>query len=89
MAAILTELSPAHLAEMVGNTRSRASSFMKQFRKLGFISYDVGDNLHIQSSRLDFVLHDDNFASVPANSMDLDGSYRQCSRSTFYTSGTT
>ena len=47
LAAILTELSPAHLAEMGGNTRSRVSFFMNQFRKLGFISYDVGDNLHI------------------------------------------
>jgi CRP/FNR family transcriptional regulator, cyclic AMP receptor protein len=53
-------LSQETLAEMVGTTRSRVSFFMNRFRKLGFINYDVGDNLHVHSSLLNVVLHDDN-----------------------------
>jgi hypothetical protein len=51
-------LSQETLAEMVGTTRSRVSFFMNRFRKLGFISYDVGDNLRVRSSLLNVVLHD-------------------------------
>jgi hypothetical protein len=32
---------------------------MNRFRKLGFINYDVGDNLHVHSSLLNIVLQDD------------------------------
>lgn len=53
-------LSQETLAAMVGTTRSRVSFFMNRFRKLGFINYDVGDNLHVHSSLLNVVLHDDN-----------------------------
>jgi CRP/FNR family cyclic AMP-dependent transcriptional regulator len=53
-------LSQETLAEMVGTTRSRVSFFMNRFRKLGFINYDVGDNLHVHSALLNVVLHDDN-----------------------------
>lgn len=53
-------LSQETLAEMVGTTRSRVSFFMNRFRKLGFINYDVGDNLCVHSSLLNVVLHDDN-----------------------------
>jgi CRP/FNR family cyclic AMP-dependent transcriptional regulator len=53
-------LSQENLAEMVGTTRSRVSFFMNRFRKLGFINYDVGDNLRVHSSLLNVVLHDDN-----------------------------
>jgi CRP-like cAMP-binding protein len=53
-------LSQETLAEMVGTTRSRVSFFMNRFRKLGFINYDVGDNLHVHSSLLNVVLRDDN-----------------------------
>jgi CRP/FNR family cyclic AMP-dependent transcriptional regulator len=53
-------LSQETLAEMVGTTRSRVSFFMNRFRKLGFINYDIGDNLHVHSSLLNVVLHDDN-----------------------------
>jgi CRP/FNR family cyclic AMP-dependent transcriptional regulator len=56
-------LSQETLAEMVGTTRSRVSFFMNRFRKLGFIKYDVGDNLHVQSSLLNVVLHDDDGAA--------------------------
>ena len=52
-------LSQETLAEMVGTTRSRVSFFMNRFRKLGFINYDVGDNLHVHSSLLNVVLQDD------------------------------
>lgn len=34
------------LAEMVGTTRSRVNLFMNRFRKLGFISYDGGLEVH-------------------------------------------
>jgi CRP/FNR family transcriptional regulator, cyclic AMP receptor protein len=53
-------LSQETLAEMVGTTRSRVSFFMNRFRKMGFINYDVGDNLHVHSSLLNVVLSDDN-----------------------------
>ena len=52
-------LSQETLAEMVGTTRSRVSFFMNRFRNLGFINYDVGDNLHVHSSLLNVLLHDD------------------------------
>jgi CRP/FNR family transcriptional regulator, cyclic AMP receptor protein len=52
-------LSQETLAEMVGTTRSRVSFFMNRFRKLGFINYDVGDNLHVRSSLLNILLNDD------------------------------
>jgi hypothetical protein len=62
---VVPRLSQETLAEMVGTTRSRVSFFMNRFRKLGFINYDVGDNLHVHSSLLNIVLHDDN-AGLPA-----------------------
>jgi CRP/FNR family cyclic AMP-dependent transcriptional regulator len=52
-------LSQETLAEMVGTTRSRVSFFMNRFRKLGFIKYDLGNNLQVHSSLLNIVLHDD------------------------------
>jgi len=63
-------LSQETLAEMVGTTRSRVCFFMNRFRKLGFINYDVGNNLHVRSSLLNIVLRDDDgesTASVPRN----------------------
>jgi CRP/FNR family cyclic AMP-dependent transcriptional regulator len=59
-------LSQETLAEMVGTTRSRVSFFMNRFRKMGFIKYDVGDNLHVHSSLLNVVLHDDDGATATA-----------------------
>ena len=41
---------------MIGNNRSRGSSWMNQFRKLGFIHYD--GRLQVHSSLLNLVLHD-------------------------------
>jgi len=44
------------LAEMIGSTRPRVSSFMNKFRKLGFISYNGTITVH--RSLLNAVLHD-------------------------------
>jgi CRP/FNR family transcriptional regulator, cyclic AMP receptor protein len=57
-------LSQETLAAMVGTTRSRVSFFMNRFRKLGFINYDVGDNLRVHSSLLNVLLHDDDGITV-------------------------
>ena len=53
---VITKISQETLAEMVGTTRSRVSTFMNKFRKLGFIEYN-GD-LRVHSSLLNVVLHD-------------------------------
>jgi CRP/FNR family transcriptional regulator, cyclic AMP receptor protein len=60
---VVPKLSQETLAEMVGTTRSRVSFFMNRFRKLGFINYQAGDTLHVHSSLLNVVLHDDNGTS--------------------------
>jgi CRP/FNR family transcriptional regulator, cyclic AMP receptor protein len=44
------------LAEMIGTTRSRVSSFMNKFRKLGFISYN--GKVEVHRSLLNAVLHE-------------------------------
>ena len=49
-------ISQTTLAGIVGTTRSRVSSFMNKFRKLGFIDYN-GD-LKVNSSLLNVVLRD-------------------------------
>ena len=59
-------LSQETLAEMVGTTRSRVSFFMNRFRKLGFINYDVGDNLRVHSTLLSVVLNDDDGTTMHA-----------------------
>ena len=41
---------------MIGTTRSRVSSFMNKFRKLGFIKYNRG--LEVHNSLLNVILHD-------------------------------
>jgi len=57
-------LSQETLAEMVGTTRSRVSFFMNRFRKLGFIKYHTGQNIHVHSSLLNVVLHDDDLITT-------------------------
>jgi CRP/FNR family transcriptional regulator, cyclic AMP receptor protein len=52
----IPKVSQETLAEMVGTTRSRVSSFMNKFRKLGFIDYNGG--LEVYSSLLTVVLHE-------------------------------
>ena len=46
------------LATMVGTTRSRVNFFLNKFKRLGFIEYDGGLPLKIDSSLLSVVLHD-------------------------------
>jgi CRP-like cAMP-binding protein len=53
---VLPRMSQETLAEMVGTTRARVSFFMNRFRKLGFIHYNGG--LQVHSSLLNIVLHD-------------------------------
>jgi CRP-like cAMP-binding protein len=52
---VLPKVSHETLAEMVGTTRPRISSFMNKFRKLGFIEYNGGLNVH--SSLINILLH--------------------------------
>jgi CRP/FNR family transcriptional regulator, cyclic AMP receptor protein len=54
---ILAKISQETLADMIGTTRSRVSFFMNKFRKLGFIDYKHGIEVH--SSLLNVVLHDE------------------------------
>jgi CRP/FNR family cyclic AMP-dependent transcriptional regulator len=53
---VVPNISQETLAEMIGTTRSRVSFFMNRFRKLGFIHYNGG--LQVHSSLLNVVLHD-------------------------------
>jgi CRP/FNR family transcriptional regulator, cyclic AMP receptor protein len=53
---VVPKISQETLAEMVGTTRSRISHFMNKFRKLGFVAYNGG--LEVHSSLLHVVLHD-------------------------------
>ena len=53
---VIPKISQETLAEIIGTTRSRVSYFMNRFRKLGFIHYNGG--LEIHSSLLNVVLHD-------------------------------
>jgi CRP/FNR family transcriptional regulator, cyclic AMP receptor protein len=54
---ILAKINQETLADMIGTTRSRVSSFMNKFRKLGFIDYNGGIEVH--NSLLNVVLHDE------------------------------
>jgi CRP/FNR family transcriptional regulator, cyclic AMP receptor protein len=53
---MLPKVSQQMLGEMIGTTRARVSFFMNKFRKLGFISYNGG--LEVHNSLLTVVLHD-------------------------------
>jgi CRP/FNR family cyclic AMP-dependent transcriptional regulator len=53
---LVAKVSQETLAELVGTTRSRVNFFMNKFRKLGFIHYNGG--LQVHSSLLNVVLHD-------------------------------
>ncbi len=53
---VIPKISQETLAEMIGTTRSRVSFFMNRFRKLGFVHYNGG--LQVHSSLLNVVLHD-------------------------------
>jgi CRP-like cAMP-binding protein len=53
---VIAKISQETLAEIVGTTRSRVSFFMNKFRKLGFVNYNGGMQVH--SSLLSVILHD-------------------------------
>ena len=53
---VITKISQETLAEMIGTTRSRVSSFMNKFRKLGFVEYN--GEMKVHSSLLNMVLHE-------------------------------
>lgn len=53
---VIAKISQETLAEMIGTTRARVSFFMNKFRKLGYIKYNGGIEVH--SSLLNAVLHD-------------------------------
>ena len=52
---VIPKISQETLAQMIGTTRSRVSFFMNKFRKLGFIEYNGG--LEVHSSLLNVILH--------------------------------
>ena len=53
---MLPKVSQQMLAEMIGTTRTRVNFFMNKFKKLGFIRYNGG--LQVHNSLLSVVLHD-------------------------------
>lgn len=54
--AVIPRISQETLAQMVGASRPRVSSFLNKFRNLGFIEYNGG--LRVNSSLLRMALHD-------------------------------
>lgn len=53
---VVPKITQEMLAEMVGTTRARVNFFMNRFRKMGFVHYNGG--LQIHSSLLNVILHD-------------------------------
>ena len=53
---VIPKISQETLADMIGTTRSRVSFFLNRFKKLGFIEYNGG--LQVHSSLLNIILHD-------------------------------
>ncbi len=53
---VVPKISQELLAEMIGTTRSRVNFFMNRFRKLGYVDYNGG--LEVHSSLLNVVLHE-------------------------------
>jgi len=54
--SVIPKVSQDTLASMIGTTRSRVSYFMNRFRKMGFIHYNGG--LQVHSALLSVVLRD-------------------------------
>ncbi len=55
----LPKITQEVLAEIVGTTRSKVSSFLKKFRNLGLVDLSGGGNITVRSERLtEAVLHD-------------------------------
>jgi CRP/FNR family transcriptional regulator, cyclic AMP receptor protein len=53
---MIARISQETLAQMIATTRARVSFLMNKFRRLGFIDYNGGIEVH--SSLLNVVLHD-------------------------------
>lgn len=53
---VIPKMSQEMLAEIIGTTRSRVSFFMNRFRKMGFIDYKKG--LEVHGSLLNILLRD-------------------------------
>ena len=53
---VIPKISQATLADIVGTTRSRVSSVLNKFKKLGFITYN--GKMEVHSLLLNIVLHD-------------------------------
>jgi CRP/FNR family transcriptional regulator, cyclic AMP receptor protein len=53
---VINNINQDTLAQMIGSTRSRVNFFMNKFRKLGLIDYN--GKIHVHSSLLSVVLHD-------------------------------
>jgi CRP/FNR family transcriptional regulator, cyclic AMP receptor protein len=53
---IIPKVSQQTLAEMIGTTRSRVNVFMNKFKRLGFIHYNGG--LQVHPSLLSVIVHD-------------------------------
>jgi CRP/FNR family transcriptional regulator, cyclic AMP receptor protein len=55
---ILPSINQESLAQMIGTTRSRVSHFMNKFRELGFVDYDGGGAMTVNSGLLSVILRD-------------------------------
>lgn len=53
---VIPKVTQTMLAEMIGTSRPRVTTFMNRFKKLGFIRYNGG--LQVNSSLFSVVLHD-------------------------------
>jgi CRP-like cAMP-binding protein len=53
---VIPKISQQVLADMIGTTRSRVNFFLNRFRKLGYIHYNGG--LQVHNSLLNVILHD-------------------------------
>lgn len=65
---MIAKISQETLAQMIGTTRARVSFFMNKFRRLGFIDYNGGIEVH--SSLLNVVLHDQPNSIHPSGDAD-------------------
>lgn len=60
--SVLPKISQEVLAQMIGTTRQRINFFMNRFRKMGFIHYNGG--LQVHNSLLNVILLDENQSAV-------------------------
>jgi CRP/FNR family transcriptional regulator, cyclic AMP receptor protein len=57
---VISKIDQETLAQMIGATRTRVNFFMNKFRRLGLIDYN--GHIHVHSSLLRIVLHDQSLA---------------------------